>query len=84
MAIILPTPLRKAQIDLDGPSGNVFVLLNQVERTCKQLKDIDPKYDSVKIIEEMKQSDYNNAVKVFDKYFGEYFDLVTTNKALLS
>jgi len=35
------------------------------------------------IIDEMKSSDYEHLILTFDKYFGEYVILETTDKKLL-
>ena len=40
--------------------------------------------DGDKIIVEMKSGDYINLVKIFDKYFGKYVILETTNEELLN
>jgi len=54
-------------IDLTGPDGNVFSLMAQANRFAKQLG-----MDGKQIIEEMKSGDYENAVNVFDTYFGHF------------
>ena len=57
----------KLEIDLTGPMGNAFCLLGYASKFCKQLgKDPEP------ILEEMKSSDYENLVSVFDREFGEF------------
>ena len=61
---------RPLEIDLTGPQGNAFCLMATAQQLAKQLE-----LNSDKIIEEMKASDYNNLVEVFDKYFGEYVTL---------
>lgn len=63
--------LKKREIDLSGPDGNAFVLLGIAKDLCRQLK-----LDWNTIQEEMTASDYENLIKTFDKYFGEYVDLV--------
>ena len=40
--------------------------------------------DGDKIIMEMRSGDYINLVKIFDKYFGKYVILETTNEELLN
>ena len=65
--IIIP----KQEIDLSGPQGNAFYLLGQVSKLAKDLQ-----LDGNKIIKEMKDGDYENLITVFDKYFGDYIDLV--------
>ena len=54
-------------IDLTGPQGNAVYLLAQAVSYARQLG-----LDSNEIINEMKSSDYENLVKVFDRYFGDY------------
>jgi len=61
----------KLQIDLTGPQGNAYFLLGQVNKFAKQLG-----LDENKIQEEMKASDYENLIQVFDKYFGDFVDLI--------
>ena len=57
-------------IDLAGPEGNAFVLLGYAASYCKQLgRDAGP------ILEEMKSSDYENLIKVFDRHFGDFIIL---------
>ena len=55
------------EIDLTGPQGNVFVLLGYAKRFAQQL-GIDPK----EVQDKMMSGDYENAVQVFDEYFGDY------------
>ncbi len=54
-------------IDLTGPDGNVFSLVGRARSYARQLG-----LDYRKIQSEMLSGDYENAVAVFDKYFGEY------------
>lgn len=54
-------------IDLTGPEGNAFCLMGYAKKLSRQL-DIDGN----KVIEEMKSGDYENLIKVFDSYFGDY------------
>jgi hypothetical protein len=58
------------EIDLTGPDGNAFALIGHAGNLAKQL-DLDKK----KIQFEMMEGDYENLLKVFDKYFGEYVTL---------
>jgi hypothetical protein len=69
MAIKEHTPLKT--LDLDGPDGNVFSLMGIVNRNAKALE-----LDGKAIIKEMKSGDYRNAVYVFNRDFGEFFDIV--------
>jgi len=54
-------------IDLTGPDGNAFVLMGYAKRFANQLG-----LDGDVIIREMKVSDYENLLKVFDRYFGSF------------
>ena len=56
-----------AVIDLTGPQGNAFYLLAQAERLARKLG-----LDSNMILDDMRRSDYENLVQVFDRYFGDY------------
>lgn len=63
----------RIEIDLTGPEGNVFVLMGYAQRLTNQLE-----LDSTKareIIEDMQSSDYEHAVDVFEKNFGNYVTL---------
>jgi len=71
MAIIPRTRVTREVIDLSGPEGNAYYLLGRAQNLSKQLE-----LDAETILEEMKASDYDNLVKVFDKYFGEFVDLI--------
>ena len=57
-------------IDLTGPDGNAFALLGQAKRYARQL-DMD--FDLIQ--KEMTSGDYENLLKVFDKYFGGFVTL---------
>ena len=62
---------RKTEIDITGPHGNTYYLLGTARALAKQFN-----LNEKAILEEMKESDYENLVTVFDKHFGEYVDLV--------
>jgi hypothetical protein len=71
MSIIKNPEPRKREINLLGTEGNAYFLLGTAREWGKQLDlDVD------KIEEEMESSDYENLIKVFDKYFGNIVDLV--------
>ncbi len=61
---------RPVEIDLSGPDGNAYVLLGMATQYAKQLG-----LDDKKICDEMRASNYENLLKVFDKYFGAYVTL---------
>lgn len=69
MAIKEHTPNRT--IDLTMEEGNVFGLIGMALKLAKQLEK-----DGPAIIKEMTASDYGNAVAVFDREFGDYFDII--------
>ena len=54
-------------IDLTGPDGNAFALMTYADRFAKQLD-----LDSVTIKAEMREGDYENLIKVFDEWFGDF------------
>ena len=54
-------------IDITGPEGNAFALMAYARRFARQLG-----IDSTKVIGEMMSGDYENLIKVFDGYFGDY------------
>ena len=62
---------QKMEIDITGPKGNAYCLLGIAIAFARQLG-----LDAEAIEEEMKSSDYENLITVFDKHFGEYVDLV--------
>ena len=58
---------RPIIIDTTGPDGNAFVLLGYAKSYAKQL---NLSFDKIK--DEMTSGDYENLIKVFDKYFGSF------------
>lgn len=75
MAIIPKKERRgKIEIDLTGPEGNAFVLRGYAQRYGKQLGWDKEKQDEVR--KEMTSGDYENLIQVFDKYFGDFVDLM--------
>jgi len=58
---------RPTVIDLTGPEGNAFCLMGYAKKFARQLD-----LDANQIIDEMKSGNYENLVKVFDSYFGNY------------
>ena len=77
--MIRPTQDREFYINLDGPQGNANVLMGIAMNLANQVG-----LDGDKIIVEMKSGDYINLVKIFEKYFGKYVILETTNEELLN
>lgn len=62
---------RKEIIDLNGALGNAYYLLGYAANKSKEL-GLEPD----KVVEEMKESSYDNLIKVFKKYFGEHVVLL--------
>ena len=78
-------PRRPIEIDLSGPDGNVFVLMGMAKRFAKELNIQIEGMDVLEglgfsenrsagdwIVDQMKSGDYENAIQVFDRYFGDY------------
>ena len=63
-------PSRKIEIDLSGPNGNAMYLLGLVENLGKQL-DIPPEVRK-DIMKVMRIGNYDELIKTFDIWFGEY------------
>jgi hypothetical protein len=55
------------EVDLQGAQGNAFYLLALANKLS-----ISIGLDVQKIQDEMKESDYDNLIKVFDSYFGHH------------
>ena len=73
MAILKKDKYKKQVIDLTGPDGNAYYLLGTAMNLCKQLELSSERTEE--ILDELKSSDYENLIKVFDKYFGKVVDL---------
>ena len=76
--MIRPTQDREFYINLDGVQGNANILMGIAMNLANQVG-----LDGDKIIMEMRSGDYINLVKIFEKYFGKYVILETTNEELL-
>lgn len=74
MAIKNRSSLKKREIDLNGPEGNAFCLLGIAQNYAKDLGWKDSIKKQIQV--EMTSGNYENLIKVFDKYFGAYVDLV--------
>ena len=73
MAILSKDTYRKQVIDLTGPQGNAFYLLGTASKLCKQIGISSSR--TKEIMDEMKSSDYENLIQLFDKYFGKLIEL---------
>ena len=78
--MIRPTQDRKPVINLDGPDGNAFALMAYAKRFAKDMGYVSDEA----ILNLMMDGDYTNLVRTFDKYFGEFVILETTNEELLN
>jgi len=54
-------------VDLTGPQGNAFVLMGMASKFARQLG-----IDKDEVINKMTSGDYENLIKVFDDYFGDF------------
>lgn len=64
--MIAKKPLKRMiEVDLTSQEGNAFYLLGLARKLSKHL---DYNYEHIR--DEMMYSDYENLIKVFDKYFG--------------
>lgn len=64
---------HKRTIDLTGPQGNAYCLLGTAQSLLRQLGRSEK--DIKIVLDEMKSSDYENLIKVFDKEFGHFITL---------
>jgi hypothetical protein len=58
------------EVDLQGAQGNAFYILALANKLSTSMG-----LDAKKIQDEMKASDYENLIKVFDSYFGHHVTL---------
>ena len=66
---------RRIEIDLTGSAGNIYYLMGCARTLAQQIG-----LDFEVVWDEMKSSDYVNAVMVFEKYFGETVVLHTSEQ----
>ena len=67
-------------INLDGPEGNANCLLGTAVGFARDLRMDD---DEIKpILSDMQSSDYKHLVTIFDKHFGKYCVLETSNEPI--
>ena len=76
MAIRKRNKGEKTTIDLNGSDGNAFVLLATAKNICRQIHGDGWHEKWETISTEMKSSDYENLIKVFDDNFGDFVDLL--------
>jgi hypothetical protein len=64
---------KKIQIDLNGPQGNALFLVGCVDVIGKQINI--PSRIRKDIKSTMMLGNYNQLLKTFDQWFGDYVDL---------
>ena len=70
MILQKPQTPKMIEIDLSGPQGNAFFLLGTASKLGRQL-GLDS--DEIEIIlRQMRFSDYENLINVFDRNFGDF------------
>lgn len=67
------------ELDLTGPKGNVFHLLAVASDLSRQFG-----LPENLIKDQMKSGSYENAIKTFDAYFGDYVILLVDDKNALA
>jgi hypothetical protein len=61
---------KEIVIDLTGPQGNAFFLLGTAQNFARQLGYT--KEEITDLLDQMKSSDYENLLEVFDHHFGSF------------
>lgn len=74
MAILERNIFKKPIIDLSGPNGNAYVLINYAIQLGRDLGFDKNKIEEIK--DEMMSSDYEHLLKTFDDNFGHLVDLM--------
>jgi hypothetical protein len=69
------------RVDLSGPEGNAYALMNIAQRIGTQL---NRSYDEMeKIQRKMMSGDYNNLLKVLFLEYGDFIEFVEDGKRVL-
>ncbi len=58
------------EIDLTGTDGNAFALLGYAKKMCYHMGFSEEEERA--ILDEMRAGDYENLIRVFEKYFGRF------------
>jgi hypothetical protein len=66
-------PIRGIEIDLNGPEGNAFSLMKQVETLGRRLVYSEQRIIAIRKV--MMMGNYDGLVKVFDREFGHVVTL---------
>ena len=69
------------RVDLSGPDGNAYALMNIAQRIGRQL---NRPYDEIdKIQKKMMSGDYKNLLKVLFLEYGDFIEFVEDGKRVL-
>lgn len=71
---IITNDNSKPTIDLRGPEGNAFAIIGAAKNLAEKLGYTPDEVKS--LISDMKSSDYDHLIQVFDDHFGDYVDLI--------
>ena len=77
--MIKRTQKTKLTINIDGPEGNAFCLMGYARSLSKKLR-----LNTKEILAEMMSGDYLDLLKTFERHFGEYVTLETSNEQYLN
>jgi len=66
-------PPRRLEVDLQGPGGNAFALMGLARKLGRELGWSQEKCNA--IARTMRMSNYENLIKTFDEFFGDYVTL---------
>ena len=69
MIVEKPQTPKMIEINLNGPQGNAFFLLGTASKLGRQL-GLDKEEIEI-ILRQMRFSDYENLINVFDRNFGD-------------
>jgi len=67
----------KIEIDLDGPQGNAFFILGTADKLGVVLDKTEE--EKKEIQEDMTSGDYEHLLEVFEKYYGDYVIMYSSN-----
>ena len=65
-------------LDITGPNGNAFAILNFTHSLLKQV-GFDDEYCNL-VITEMKSSNYKHLINTMVKFIGDFVDIETTEE----
>lgn len=64
-------PYRKAEVDLTGPEGNIFVIMGMAKGWAK---DLGMEWDPIQKF--IFEHEYDENIKYLDELFGDYVDFI--------